>query len=156
MSSFCPEFCILEFPPRKNREMWTYATCGMTVAGEVSGVELHVFSAIQDESLAELLTATAHYHLTSHRVGLADTINFGRSWRENSTCQYGLISLPYLDGSSLENLNGSTGTVRFLWVIPITKQELDHKKKFGVESLEQLFETQHVDYLDPSRESVVK
>lgn len=72
---------------------------------------------------------------------------------DHSACTYGLISLPYLDGPSLEwNADRS---VRFLWLIPITKAERDFKMKNGLEVLEARFEEMGFDYADPARASVV-
>ena len=97
-------FKVLEFSPTKKRNMWTYATCGMSTMNEKTPIELHIFSRKQDKKLVELLTATAYYH-RENNIGLFHTINFGESWQENSKCTYGLISLPYLDGPNFENLS---------------------------------------------------
>lgn len=68
---------------------------------------------------------------------------------------YGLISLPYLDGPRLENHQTKSGLIRFLWLIPITIQERDYKKQNGLEALEQKFEQEHLNYINPYRKSVV-
>jgi len=41
------------------------------------------------------------------------------------------------------------------WLIPVTKAEVEYKKAFGLESLEQRFEAAQFDYTDPHRPSVV-
>lgn len=68
---------------------------------------------------------------------------------------YGLISLPYLNGSCFENHQTKSGRIRFLWLIPITIQERDYKKQNGLEALEQKFEQGHLNYINPYRKSVV-
>jgi hypothetical protein len=45
--------------------------------------------------------------------------------------------------------------VQFLWLLPITKQEVEFKKKYGLEALEQKFDESAFNYLDPQRKSVV-
>ena len=152
-----PDFCVLEFPPAGNQNVWTYATCCMSTEREGRRIELHLFSATQDATLIELLTVTASYHKNDANLGLHHTVNFGRPWQNNSQCTYGFISLPYLDGPELEDLAipGTDVVHKFYWLIPVTKAEVEFKKKYGVEELEQRFELEKFNYVDPYRESVV-
>jgi len=45
--------------------------------------------------------------------------------------------------------------VRFLWLVPVTKEEVEFKKRNGLEALENEFEKKTLDYVNPLRESVV-
>ncbi len=66
------------------------------------------------------------------------------------------MSLPYLDGPRLENLELASGkTVKFYWLVPITPAEVSYKKKHGLEELELQFERANFHYSDPGRVSVV-
>jgi hypothetical protein len=152
-----PDFSILEFAPSTKRQMYTYATCCMSNKDDESPIELHMFSSTQDHTLVELLTAVAHYHKNSNKLYLHHTVNFGRPWQDQSECEYGFISLPYLDGPDLENLtiqdfkkNG-----KCYWLVPISKVELEFKKNYGVEALEERFDVVGLNYLNPKRSSVV-
>lgn len=120
-------------------------------------VDLHMFSAVQNDSILELLTIAAYYHSTENRLSLNHTVNFGRPWQGTSVCSYGLISLPYLDGPKLETLNSGNGnkTIACYWLIPITLQEREYKIKYGIDALEEKFEQKGFNYLDPERGSVV-
>jgi len=150
------DFCILEFARRTTRDMWTYATCCMSQPSDERRLELHLFSPRADETLVELLTAIAHYHRTGESLWLGHSVNLGRPWLPHSSCDHGLISLPYLDGPALEVLTlPGRGNARFLWLIPVTKAEVQFKGSQGLEALEQAFERSRVNYLDPVRESVV-
>jgi hypothetical protein len=150
-------FCVLEFAPTSSREIWTYATCGMAQPSDNEPLELHLFSRHQDDLHVELLTVVAHFHRTANPLHLGDTVNFGRPWMLGSACEYGLISLPYLDGPALENFRSAQfqNTVRFLWLIPITRAEREYKIAQGIEALEQRFEHAALNYIDPSRRSVI-
>lgn len=150
-------FCVLEFRPVQSRNMWTYATCCMSQPNDDNPIEVHLFSEAQADSHVELLTAIAHYNRTGNRLGLGHTVNFGRPWLPDSACDFGLLSLPYIDGPDLEvfNPSGTSNIVRCLWVVPITSAELSYAKRFGVDALEIEFEASHFNYLDPRRQSVV-
>ena len=149
------EFTVFEFPPSTTRTMWTYATACMSQPDDESPVELHLFSPQSSQAHVELLTAIAHYHRNEVQLGLGHTVNFGRPWMPGSQCDHGLISLPYLDGPDLEILELDNNTVHFLWLIPITKDELEFKKQNGLEALEKEFDRHEFNYLDPMRDGVV-
>ncbi|MBX3740214.1 MAG: suppressor of fused domain protein [Akkermansiaceae bacterium] len=148
-------FRVLLFPPRAGREMWTYATCGMSSPSDESQMELHIFSPKQSESIVEILHALAHFHHNKIQCNLWHTVNFGRPWLESSICSFGLISLPYLDGPALENFEYEDSTIKFYWLIPVTKSEVDFKRTAGIEALEEKFEDANLAYWDPSRSSLV-
>jgi hypothetical protein len=150
------DFCVLEFAPSLERKMWTYATCWMSTPNDERPLELHLFSPVKDDSLIELLTVVASFHKNGARLDLDHTVNFGRPWLKDSQCSYGLITLPYLDGPRLEDgiIEGVSNPVKFYWLIPITKQEVEYKKKYGADSLEEIFESTGVNYIDLERRSV--
>lgn len=149
------EFSILRFKPNRKRKMWTYATCCMSQYFDVQPIELHLFSMNEDEGLIELLTSVVHYHRTGSSLNLGHSINFGRPWLPFSKCSYGLISLPYLDGPNLEWIRFGNEAVRFLWLIPVTSEEIEYKKSHGLEALEEKLEESGFHYADPLRKSVV-
>jgi hypothetical protein len=150
-------FRVLEFSPTRSRGFWTYATCCMSEEADAEPLELHLLSPIQYQAHVDLLAAVCHYHRTGCRLGLGHTVNFGIPWLDGSECEYALISLPYLDGPVLEWQTSSTPgrAGRFLWLLPITLAEREYKMSFGLEALEQRFDEVEVDYLNPSRQSVV-
>ncbi|WP_374949122.1 suppressor of fused domain protein [Mucilaginibacter sp.] len=150
-------FRVAEFSPSDNKSMWTYATCNLSVTSDIEGIELHMFSEKKDPMLIELLTTVSYYHRNISKLNLNHTVNFGRPWQDSSLCTYGLISLPYLDGPILENLDipELNKNVKFLWLIPITLEECNYKKDHGIERLEQKFEEYNFNYLLPGRKSVV-
>jgi hypothetical protein len=151
-------FCVLEFPACEARRMWTYATCCMSQPDDRIRTELHLFSREPADAHIELLTAVAHYHRTGHLLGLGDTVNFGRPWLPTSACDHGLISSPYLDGPALQTLSvdDQRQVVSFLWLIPITRDEVEYKRDKGLEELERALEEARFDYLDPCRPSVIE
>lgn len=150
-----PSFNVLKFKPNKKRNSWIYATCGMSGNDKKQGLELFILAPTENDFLINLLVAIAHYHACGNVLNLGHTINFGYAWYEGSKCDHGLISLPYLDGPDLEWLEMKSMNIRFLWLIPITAEELQYKKDNGVEALENKFEEAEFNYIDPFRNSVV-
>lgn len=147
------QFRVLVFD--RSAEAKAYATVCMSQPEDESRLELHLLANAETEDreeLVELLAVIAHYHRTGRRLDLGHTVNFGRAWLPGSSCTHGLVSLPYLDGPSLEWME--TPRARFLWLIPITPQELEFKKRHGLEALEARFEEANFAYLDPLRKSV--
>ena len=146
------DFAVLKFQPRPERAMWTYATRCMSQPDDDEALELHCFSANDDFGLVELLYATAYFHRTTERLGLGHTVNFGRAWSPGSNLTYGLVSLPYLDGPSLEH--ASSFQARFLWLLPVYEKEVSFKRTKGLDALEEALERANFDYLDAQRPSV--
>lgn len=149
-----PELKVLAFHPRPSRPLWTYGTCGMSLPGDPTPVELHLFSPIQADALVELLYAVTHFHRTAVRLDLGHTVNFGRPWLAGSRCSIGLVSLPYLDGPAVEECVLESEVIRCYWLIPITPEERELKRTKGMEVLESRLETSGFDYADPERASV--
>jgi hypothetical protein len=153
---FVERFRVLKYPPKENKEYWTYATCGMSFIEDEEALECFVLSPNEsDESLVELLTVTTFYHQTRSRIWYGHTVNFGMPWLPNSKCDHGLFSLPYLDGEDLEIYKINGRQISFLWLLPITEAERDYKIEMGLDALETLFEDKQINYLDPFRESMV-
>ena len=148
-------FIVLEIPPNKQHDMYCYCTVGMSAERSDNLIELLVYSPKTDLSLVELLTACASYHRNNTALNLHHTVNIGQPWLDSSICDYGFISLPYLDGEELELFQFEDTTINCYWLIPITKEERDYKIKNGVEALEQLFEDKQLDYLNPNRKSLI-
>jgi hypothetical protein len=135
-------FKILEFPPCKNRDMWTYATVAMSNLDDVLPIEVHIFSSKQDRTIVELLYAIAYYHQKTKEIKLNDTVFFGRSWQDDSLCKHGLISLPYLDGPNLElMIYEKSKQIKFYWLIPLTYDEVQYKNQYNIDALEEILDT---------------
>jgi hypothetical protein len=153
-----PGYCVLKFSPQvKNGQarVWRYVTCGMSQPTDQSHLELFMESPQESQRIVELLNMTAHYHRTGQRLGLAHSVNFGSPWLPDSKCEFGVVCLPYLDGPPLENAHILGTEVRILWLLPITKAELEYKKQHGLGALEEAFEKADFNYMDAARPSVV-
>ncbi|MBH8559098.1 suppressor of fused domain protein [Hymenobacter negativus] len=97
------------------------------------------------------LTITASFHRNDTSLGLHQSVNFGKPWQDDSSCNHGFISLPYLFGEDLEIFNFDNRHLNNLWLLPITKSERDYKMEFGWDALEERFDDCGLDYLNPQR-----
>ena len=151
-----PDFYVLEIAPNDRYDMYCYCTVGMSVDKlDENLIELVLYSPRPDNSIVELLTFCASYHRTKLPLNIHHTVNIGQPWLDNSQCDHGFISLPYLDGQDLELFSFVEKTIHCYWFIPITEKERDFKIDNGCEALEQLFEDNQFNYLDPKRKSLV-
>lgn len=150
------DFKVIEFPPGEKHNFWIYSTAGMSIGLNERNIELHIFSSKQDRSLIRILASAASYHRNNEPLGLNHTVNVGEPWQDDSICDHGFISLPYLDGPDLEIYENTEGHIHNLWLIPITEAERDYKIEYGWERLEELFEEKGLDYINPNRESLIK
>lgn len=150
------EFSVLEIGPNHRHNFWIYCTLGMSLGRTDDNlIELFVYSPKRDESLVELLTVCASYHRQKLPLNIHHTVNIGRPWLDDSICDHGFISLPYLEGEKLEVFDYKGKQFHCYWFIPITEAERDYKIHNGCELLEQLFESKQLDYLNPKRHSLV-
>lgn len=151
-----PEFFILEIPPNIRFAAWTYLTVGMSLnRNDENLIECFVYSPVQSDRMVELLTINASFHKNVSALNLHHTVNIGETWFNESICDHGFISQPYLDGEEFENFAYKNNVFKIYWFIPISEPERDYKVKYGCEALEVLFEENELDYLNPERKSLV-
>lgn len=150
-----PQFTVLEFAPTEEKEMWSYATCGMSQPNDRKPIEVHIFSKKRDRNLFELLSDVALQQRRQNTIDVRNTINLGRPVQKNSFCTHALVSLPYPDGAKMEVAKIGGKETYFYWLLPITEKEADFKISCGLYDLEMLFDDPPLNYLDTKRKSVV-
>lgn len=152
-----PDFYVLEIAPNKVHSMWTYLTVGMSLdRTDGNLIELFIFSPEQNDSIVELLTVNASFHRNKAPLNLHHTVNIGQPWLNDSICDHAFVSLPYLDNEDLEIFNYDNKSIHCYWLIPITEKERNFKIENGCEALEQLFEDNQLDYLNPKRNCLIE
>lgn len=154
-----PEFRVARIQPQNKSQSWVYVSEGMSTLcrPEIGRLEIFILSPCEEALHVELLAMIAHYcYDPKLNLGLHSILDIGRPWIEGSTCDHLLISLPFTIGPRLEWLKPQDGeVVRFLWALPITKNEAEFARRNDVESLEQLFDEHRINSVDPLRKSVV-
>jgi hypothetical protein len=158
VSELMPELRVLQLAPARQGDSYVYVTVGASdvSCGSSYGLEFFLFSREHAVNHVELLSLVTYMHRdANHHLDVGHTMTIGRPWEDFSRCDRVLVSVPYHPGSEFEWLQiGSDSQVRFLWVIPITKEEQDYGNRNGLAALEDQFERMGIDYLDPMRKSV--
>lgn len=151
-----PHFCVLRVAPSKTVGLWTYVSIGgWTSAGpHARGTEFVLCTDHETPRAVELLAMTVFYNRNG-RLGLGHTLPLGEPWLGDSLCDHFVISSPYPFGPELEVAHVGERHVDFLWLLPITEPERQHKVSHGLESLESRFEEVGLRYWDVERDSVV-
>ena len=152
-----PGFQVLEVNPGPLLARCAYISVGVSFPDGIRDDHLEFVTVATEpsERHAELLAMTAHYHLTGERLGLGHTFPIGEPWIPGSKLDHMLVSLPYPFGPELESLVMAGHQARILWLLPITKAELEYKKRQGLEALESLFDATALEYWNSDRESVI-
>jgi hypothetical protein len=82
-------------------------------------------------------------------------MGIGEGWVPTSPLDALLISVPYLWGPLLQHCQLKGRHIQVLWALPIYERERAFARAHGVDELEERFENQSLDYLDPFRQPVV-
>ena len=148
-------FRVGRISPRSADEPWIYISLNASeLRGAHDSTEFVILSPIEDMIHIETLAVTAFYNV-SYPLTLGKVIDVGKPWLQNSRMHHFLVSLPYPYGPAFEWCTLSdTEKVRFLWLLPVTEEEADFAKAYGVEALERRFDQEEINAVDPERQSV--
>lgn len=159
VSKHLPDLRVIESTGRTKESTCIYLTAGASGAYHDEDVSFEFFLIAPTINYLhiELLSMVAFMHSNpSHRLDVGHTMNIGRSFVENSSMDRLLVSLPYIYGPDFEFAHlGPNRHARILWLIPITEKEESFCHSHGLDALEQEFEEEGINYLDPYRKSVV-
>ncbi len=159
INEILPNFSVIRISPKSSDEPWVYLTQG---AWEVNSnreyrSEFFIMCPYENPRHVETLAMLASFHADpKHHFGIGSSIDIGRGWLEESDCDHLLVSLPYPFGPDLEICKPDNDiTVKYLWLLPITRIEDEYLKQRGLEALEQKFDKAELDFLDSCRSSVI-
>jgi Suppressor of fused protein (SUFU) len=138
--------------------VYAYVTCGV---GDVPSTpfryEFVILSPTQNDNqhLHTLSHVAVCHSVPTYALSVGEVVSLTRPWMDRSLCDHLLVSRPYLLKPEVEFLSLQEGIIRFAWLLPITSLEEAYLQQHGLEALEQLFERQQVQPLDPLRTSAV-
>lgn len=144
-------FSILCFDKPRGHPVSVYTTCGMSRLEDPRRIELHLSARAAQNGVVSALASLAGRHRDGLATDVHQVVDVGGPWWPGSRCSQGLVAPPYLWGPAIEWLHLREGSVRCLWIIPITPEEADFGRKSGGEALEARLQDGSFDYLDPGR-----
>ncbi len=164
-----PVISILEVPPSKERDGWTYITCGASLQEQylpgntpdwiiprieyLCYVKERTSWPVNVLNLLGRLPFEKNTHLFWwHTVNYLSAID-----EEEDTTQSALLLLPpYFEDQDLDNFMLYGDDVRFLMVLPITEEERSFAAEYGGQMLEEKLLAANSDFVfDPKRESAI-
>jgi Suppressor of fused protein (SUFU) len=153
-----PDIRVLRVDPETRGGLWLHVSSGAwaSTAGQAQpiGHEFVLVTPFKTLRAVELLVEVVYYH-GAQPLDVGDTVPIGEPWLPGSSCTHLLISAPYLLADELWSLRVGHREIRLLWTIPITQEERAYVQQYGLDALEERFESAGLEYWDPHRASVV-
>jgi Suppressor of fused protein (SUFU) len=151
-----PDLRVLRVDPEGRGGLWLHVSSGAwrASAHQPVGHEFVLVTPFKTLRAVELLAMVGYFHGVQP-LGVGHTVSVGEPWLPGSACSYLLVSAPYLLADELWSLRLGGYEIRFLWTIPITVEERAFVARYGLDALEERFETAGLEYWDPHRASVV-
>jgi hypothetical protein len=138
--------------------VFVYASAGASAETmeEGYGLEFFLVSREPDERLPHLLAMVAQLHGDPrYPLSLGQVLEIGHPWLPGSACDHLLVCLPGPFGDDFEWLSTRERTVRFVWLLPITRAEAELARSHGLGSLQEKLGSAALDVAARSRVSVV-
>jgi hypothetical protein len=156
ITTTAPNFRVACIHPQSDDEPWAYLSIGgFELSHERScGLEFLLLARDKSEHLAQTLALVASLH-SQAPLRQGSVVDLQDPWIRGSEHRHLLVTLPYPYGPGLEYCTAGLYSLRILWLLPITQSEFELLKQDGVEALEAHFEQEGIDFLDPTRASVV-
>jgi hypothetical protein len=156
VSDLYPDFSVLEIEPGPRSGNWNYVSSETWETAQ-EGAGLIEFMIITDKpSLRQIQILTMnHVYHRDENLMLGSTYPLGEPWVKGSNCTHMLVSLPYTYGPDFEICAIGDGHLHIYWLAPITEREHDFKARNGADALEEVFETEGLEYWKAKRKSVI-
>jgi hypothetical protein len=153
-----PDIRVLRVDPETRGGLWLHVSSGGWAATATErqpiGHEFVLVTPFKTLRAVELLAEVVYYHGVQP-LDIGDTVPIGEPWLPGSACNHLLVSAPYLLADELWSLRVGYREIRLLWTIPITPEERAYVQQYGLDALEERFESAGLEYWDPHRSSVV-
>jgi hypothetical protein len=139
-------------------DVFVYASAGASAdpMEEGYGLEFFLISREPHEQVSRLLAMVAQLHADPrYPLSLGQVIEIGHPWLPGASCDHLLVCLPGPFGDDFEWLSTRERTVRFVWLLPITRSEAELVRAQGLSPLQEKLGASGVDVAARSRDPVV-
>ncbi|MCE2390024.1 MAG: suppressor of fused domain protein [Proteobacteria bacterium] len=137
---------------------WTYISAGASTEAMEDGYGIEVFAVAPGErsEAAKLVSMVAHLHADPrYPLSLGQVLEIGHPWLPGASCDHLLVCVPGPFGDDFEWYSDGDATIRFVWLLPITRPEAELAQREGFQLLQEKLGAAQADVTRLDRASVV-
>ena len=137
-----PELAVWELAPPASAPgtPWLYVSSGASAEpmDDGFGLEFALLASDADPLAAKLVAMVANLHADPrYPMSLGQVLEIGHPWLPGASADHLIVALPTTFGPEFEWLSDRERTVRFIWLVPITKSEADFARRHGLDALQE-------------------
>ena len=120
------------------------------------GIEVFVVTPGERPEATRLVSMVAHLHADPrYPLSLGQVLEIGHPWLPGASCDHLLVCVPGPFGDDFEWYSDREATIRFVWLLPITRPEAELARREGFQHLQEKLGTAQADVTRLDRPSVV-
>ncbi|HKC50943.1 MAG TPA: suppressor of fused domain protein [Myxococcota bacterium] len=155
-----PELAVFEVAPpaAEAGAPWLYVTAGASAEtmDDGYGLEFVLCAAAAEALAAKLVAMVANLHADPrYPLSLGQVVEIGHPWLPGASADHLIVALPGIFDPELEWLSDRAHTIRFIWLVPITRGEAGFAKQHGLDALQSRLGAAQADLTSVTRPSVV-
>ena len=155
-----PELAVWELaPPRAEPgtpRLYVSSGASAEPMDDGYGLEFALCAPSAEPLAAKLVAMVANLHADPrYPLTLGQVLEIGHPWLPGGSADQLIVALPSSFGPEFEWLSDRERTVRFIWLVPITKTEADFARKRGLDALQERLGAAQLDVAALERPSAV-
>jgi len=155
-----PELAIWQLAPPAAAPAtpWLYVSSGASAEpmDDGFGLEFALLAPAAEPLAAKLVAMVANLHADPrYPLSLGQVLEIGHPWLPGASADHLIVALPSTFGPEFEWLSDRERTVRFIWLLPITKSEADFARRRGLDALQEKLGAAQIDVAARVRASAV-
>jgi hypothetical protein len=139
-------------------EPWVYISAGASSEPMEEGYGLEFFALTRSEQVqaVKLVAMVAQLHGDPrYPLALGQALEIGHPWLPDASCDHLLVCLPGPFGEEFEWHSARERTIRFVWLMPITRAEAEFAHRCGFVALQEKLGAAELDVTAIRRPSAV-
>ncbi|MCH6563317.1 MAG: suppressor of fused domain protein [Myxococcales bacterium] len=153
-----PDLALIRVAGSEDGAPWVYVSAGASAEAmdDGYGLEFFVVARTDQQEAAKLVAMVANLHADPrYPMSLGQVLEIGHPWLPGSSCDHLLVCLPGPFGEEFEWHSPTEHTIRFIWLMPITRSEAEFVRQHGFAELQRKLGTSQADVTALERSSVV-
>lgn len=165
-----PELVVFEVAPPEDasdgrtgslpvpRAPWLYVSAGASAEpmDDGFGIEFLLCAPAAEPLAAKLVAMVAQLHADPrYPMSLGQVIEIGHPWLPGASADHLIVALPGIFDPELEWVSDRERTIRFIWLVPITRREAEFARQRGLDALQSRLGAAQADVTRLVRDSAV-